>query len=412
MARYLAALVVVAAGYYVLAKLGLRLASINPSASPIWPPTGLALAAVLLGGLRIWPAIFIGAFAANATTAGTLETSALIALGNTLESVAGGYLIGRWAGGAQTFDEPRAGGEIRARCGRAATVISASIGVVTLCVAGLCGLDEIHPDLGHLVAGRRGRRAGGDAGDRAVGAERAPQIRLPGLAGLDRRVRTRRCGRPDRLQSAFAASRLHPPARVPGDSAAGVGGAALRPARYRDGRTRADQLCRLGDDRTCRAFRRNGPQRILRRAADVHAQRLGAEPCFERRCGDAQPDGGQAAPHPSRPRSARQGAYRGSRRRQYPSDGGSAPGQSRKLALGYPGQHDHVVRTVVRDLRYSAEPVQRHAARIRRFHSPRGPRRRFAPASAPPSRRARNSATKSVSCGRTAASGSCKASAK
>src|SRR5471030_3217805 len=86
MGRYIATLVAVALAYFVLAKLGLRLASINPSASPIWPPTGLALAAVLLGGLRVWPAIFVAALAANATTAGTLTTSALIALGNTLEA--------------------------------------------------------------------------------------------------------------------------------------------------------------------------------------------------------------------------------------------------------------------------------------------------------------------------------------
>ncbi|HEY7999073.1 MAG TPA: MASE1 domain-containing protein, partial [Pseudolabrys sp.] len=51
--RYLATLLAVAVAYFVLAKLGLRLASVNPSASPIWPPTGLALAAVLLAGLRI-----------------------------------------------------------------------------------------------------------------------------------------------------------------------------------------------------------------------------------------------------------------------------------------------------------------------------------------------------------------------
>jgi integral membrane sensor domain MASE1 len=89
--RYLATLLAVAGAYFLLAKFGLRLASINPSASPIWPPTGLGLAAVLLGGLRIWPAILVGAFAANATTAGTLETSAFIALGNTLEAVVGGF---------------------------------------------------------------------------------------------------------------------------------------------------------------------------------------------------------------------------------------------------------------------------------------------------------------------------------
>ena len=49
-AAYAGTLLAVAVVYFVLAKLGLRLASINPSASPIWPPTGFALAAVLLCG--------------------------------------------------------------------------------------------------------------------------------------------------------------------------------------------------------------------------------------------------------------------------------------------------------------------------------------------------------------------------
>jgi len=135
----------VAASYFVLAKLGLRLASINPSASPIWPPTGLALAAVLMGGLRIWPAVLIGAFAANATTAGTPETSALIALGNTLEAVAGGYLIERWSGGRDTFASPLRVAKFAVVSFGPATVISASIGVTTLCVAGLAPWAKFTP---------------------------------------------------------------------------------------------------------------------------------------------------------------------------------------------------------------------------------------------------------------------------
>ncbi len=69
-----------AIAYFVLAKLGLQLASINASATPIWPGTGFALAAVLLGGYRLAPAIFVGALAANVTTAGTLYTAGAIAL--------------------------------------------------------------------------------------------------------------------------------------------------------------------------------------------------------------------------------------------------------------------------------------------------------------------------------------------
>ena len=145
LALYLAALLVVSGAYFVLAKLGLRLASINPSASPIWPPTGLALAAVLLGGPRLWPAIFIGAFAANVTTAGTEVTSAFIALGNTLEALAGGYLIARWSGGVETFTSPSRVAIFVLVAMGPATVISATIGVVTLSVAGFADWNKFSP---------------------------------------------------------------------------------------------------------------------------------------------------------------------------------------------------------------------------------------------------------------------------
>jgi len=135
-AVYAATLVAVAVAYFGLAKFGLRLASINPSASPIWPPTGFALAAVLLWGYRVWPAVYIGAFAANATTAGTLETSAVIALGNMLEGLAGGFLINRWAGGCQAFASPARVAKFALISIGPATFISASIGVLTLSVAG------------------------------------------------------------------------------------------------------------------------------------------------------------------------------------------------------------------------------------------------------------------------------------
>ena len=86
-------LAAIALAYFVLAKFGLMMASVNPSATPIWPASGLALAAVLLRGYRIVPAILVGAFLVNAITAGSLETSAVIAVGNTLEAVLGARLI-------------------------------------------------------------------------------------------------------------------------------------------------------------------------------------------------------------------------------------------------------------------------------------------------------------------------------
>ena len=143
--RFVAILIAVSIAYFILARLGLRLASINPSASPIWPPTGLALAAVLLGGVRVWPAIFIGAFAANAATAGTLETSALIALGNTLEAVVGGFLIARWSPNSDTFASPAGVAKFAAVCFAPATIIGATIGVGTLYVFGLAPFEKLAP---------------------------------------------------------------------------------------------------------------------------------------------------------------------------------------------------------------------------------------------------------------------------
>src|SRR6187455_1087489 len=129
------ALILVGFAYFALAYLGLRLASINPSATPIWPPTGLAIAAILLWGHRIAPAIFVAAFLINQLTAGSIFTSLAIAGGNTLEAVIAGYLVGHWANGEQIFDKPT--GTIKfALTSLAATAISATIGVSSLTLAG------------------------------------------------------------------------------------------------------------------------------------------------------------------------------------------------------------------------------------------------------------------------------------
>src|SRR6201993_2626068 len=85
--------------YVIAGKLGLLLASLHASASPVWPPAGIALAAILLFGYRVWPAIFVGAFIVNLTTAGNIATSLAIAAGNTLEALAGAWLVNRFAGG-------------------------------------------------------------------------------------------------------------------------------------------------------------------------------------------------------------------------------------------------------------------------------------------------------------------------
>jgi TolB-like protein/integral membrane sensor domain MASE1/class 3 adenylate cyclase/Flp pilus assembly protein TadD len=121
--------------YFVAGKLGLMLASLHASASPVWPPAGIALAALLLLGYRAWPAIFIGAFLVNVTTAGNVATSFAIATGNTLEALAGAWLVNRFAGGTNVFDRPQGVFKFALAAG-ISTIISPAFGVTSLGVAG------------------------------------------------------------------------------------------------------------------------------------------------------------------------------------------------------------------------------------------------------------------------------------
>ena len=97
----------VGALYFGSAKLGLELSVAHGVITPVWPPAGIALAAILLLGYRAWPAIFVGAFIVNLTTAGDVATSVAIATGNTVEAIAGAWLVNRFADGKTVFDRPQ-----------------------------------------------------------------------------------------------------------------------------------------------------------------------------------------------------------------------------------------------------------------------------------------------------------------
>ncbi len=122
--------------YFVAGKLGLQLAYVQASATAVWPCTGLAVAALLVFGYRVWPGILIGAFLVNLTTAGTVATSIAIAAGNTLEGLAGCYLVNRFARGKDAFERAQDIFKFALFAGMIATAVSATIGVATLAVAG------------------------------------------------------------------------------------------------------------------------------------------------------------------------------------------------------------------------------------------------------------------------------------
>jgi diguanylate cyclase (GGDEF)-like protein len=132
----LAALAVLAAVYFAAGKLGLKLAFVNASATAVWPCTGIALAAFLILGYRVWPAILAGAFLVNQTTAGSVPTSLGISVGNTLEGVVGCYLVTRFAAGREAFERAQDVFKFAFLAGVVSTAVSATIGVTTLALAG------------------------------------------------------------------------------------------------------------------------------------------------------------------------------------------------------------------------------------------------------------------------------------
>jgi integral membrane sensor domain MASE1 len=134
-----------AALYFLAAKLGLKLAFLYPSASLVWPGTGIALAALLLFGNRVWPGIFFGAFSANLTTAGSMATSLGIAVGNTLEGLIGAYFVNRYANGRAVFDRARDTLKFLFLAAMLSTVVSATIGVASLFMGGFIEASDLGP---------------------------------------------------------------------------------------------------------------------------------------------------------------------------------------------------------------------------------------------------------------------------
>jgi PAS domain S-box-containing protein len=134
--RTLAGILSIAAIYFAAAKLGLSMAVSAEQVSAVWPPTGIALAAVLIFGVRISPGIWLGAFVANATAQEPIGTACGIAIGNTLEAVIGAYLLRR-AGFDISLERLKDVFNLIIWAACVSTAVSATIGVVSLVLSGL-----------------------------------------------------------------------------------------------------------------------------------------------------------------------------------------------------------------------------------------------------------------------------------
>jgi len=134
--RHLVTIAVVTLAYFVSAKLGLSLAFGTKQVTAFWPPTGIALTALLLIGYRAWPGIFIGAFLANATSGETLLTAAGIALGNTLAGLFGALLLRNRYKFHISLERTRDVLSL-AVVAMISTLVSSSLGMLNLALAGI-----------------------------------------------------------------------------------------------------------------------------------------------------------------------------------------------------------------------------------------------------------------------------------
>lgn len=142
-ARDAAAIALLAAGYVVAGKLGLVITAVGGFATPVWAPSGLSLAALVLFGQRLWPGVALGALLVNLWAGASAGVALGISAGNTLEAVLGAYALGRVPG----FD-PGLGRlkDVLAFVVLAAllsTAVSATVGVSTLFLGGVLPRAEL-----------------------------------------------------------------------------------------------------------------------------------------------------------------------------------------------------------------------------------------------------------------------------
>ena len=137
-----AQVVLLAGVYFAAGKVSLLLAIPPGYASPVWPPSGIGLAALLIFGNRLWPGIWVGAAAVNYTVSESMIAALGIATGNTLEALAGATLIRRSIGVPHRFERGEDVVKFVAFCAISAT-IAPTIGLVPLSLANSLGLDAL-----------------------------------------------------------------------------------------------------------------------------------------------------------------------------------------------------------------------------------------------------------------------------
>src|SRR6058998_3106592 len=117
--------------YSSTARLGLTLDAVSGFATAVWPPTGIALAALTLGGARLWPGIALGAFLVNVGAGAPVPVACGMAMGNTLEALVGSVLLVRVVGFRPALDRLRDVVGLVVLAAGLSTLVSATVGVTS-----------------------------------------------------------------------------------------------------------------------------------------------------------------------------------------------------------------------------------------------------------------------------------------
>ncbi|OGO66881.1 MAG: hypothetical protein A2Z49_08465 [Chloroflexi bacterium RBG_19FT_COMBO_56_12] len=132
---YLLKIAILAVVYHLAARLGLEMAYVQVNTSPVWPPTGIALAALLIFGFDIWPGISLGVLLGSLFTGAPFNLAIGMTLGNTLEAIVGAYCLRRFVSFHIAIDRIQDVVGL-VFIGIISTTIGASLGTMTLMLTG------------------------------------------------------------------------------------------------------------------------------------------------------------------------------------------------------------------------------------------------------------------------------------
>ncbi|MGH7198730.1 MAG: MASE1 domain-containing protein [Candidatus Omnitrophota bacterium] len=142
--RYVLQVLILFFTYLITAKLGLMMDAVSGFATLVWPPTGIALAALLIYGYRLWPGVALAAFLVNLWSGAPWPAAAGIAVGNTLEAVLGVYLL-RCAGFEGALSRVKDVLGLIVLGAILSTMVSATVGVASLEFSGAIPVSAVWP---------------------------------------------------------------------------------------------------------------------------------------------------------------------------------------------------------------------------------------------------------------------------